>query len=61
MSRITVVTQTELNAVRAAGHSEAVIVEIITHVSMNILTNLIGKAAQVDIDFPKVSLQAEAA
>jgi len=28
---------------------------------MNILTNLIGKASRADIDFPKVSLQPEAA
>lgn len=54
------VTQAEFNAVREAGYGEAEIVEIITHVGMNILTNLIGKASQVDIDFPKVSLQAEA-
>jgi len=39
----------------------AEIVEIITHVGMNILTNLIGKASEVDIDFPKVSLQEKAA
>ncbi len=55
------VTQAEFNAVREAGYGDAEIVEIITHVGMNILTNLIGKASQVDIDFPKVSLQAEAA
>ncbi len=55
------ITQAELDAVRDAGYGEAEIVEIITHVGMNILTNLIGKASRVDIDFPKVSLQAEAA
>ena len=55
------VTQTEFNAVRDAGYSDAEIVEIITHVGMNILTNLIGKAARVEIDFPKVSLQDQAA
>ena len=55
------VTQAELDAVRQAGYSDAEIVEIITHVGMNILTNLIGKAARVDIDFPKVSLQLQAA
>jgi len=54
------VTQAELNAVREAGYSEAEIVEIITHVGMNILTNLIGKASHVDIDFPKVTLQEAA-
>ena len=55
------ITQAELDAVRDAGYGEAEIVEIITHVGMNILTNLFGKASRVDIDFPKVSLQAEAA
>jgi uncharacterized peroxidase-related enzyme len=55
------ITQAELDAVRQAGYNEADIVEIITHVGMNILTNLIGKAARVDIDFPKVSLQPQAA
>lgn len=55
------VTQAELDAVRGAGYGEAEIVEIITHVGMNMLTNLVGKAARVDIDFPKVSLQAAAA
>jgi len=55
------VTQSEFDAVRAAGYSDGEIVEIITHVGMNILTNLIGKATWVDIDFPKVSLKQEAA
>lgn len=55
------VTQAEFNAVRAAGYSDSDIVEIITHVGMNILTNLIGKATRVEIDFPKVSLTAVAA
>ena len=55
------VTRAEFEAVREAGYSDAEIVEIITHVAMNILTNLIGKATQVDIDFPKVALQAQAA
>jgi len=55
------VTQAEFYAVRGAGYGEAEIVEIITHVGMNILTNLIGKASQVENDFPKVSLQDKAA
>lgn len=49
-------TQSEFEAIRAAGYSDAEIVEIITHVGMNILTNLIGKALKVDIDFPKIEL-----
>ncbi len=55
------ITQAEFNDIRAAGYSDAEIVEIITHVGMNILTNLIGKASQVDIDFPKIALQQQAA
>jgi len=50
------VTTAELLDVRNAGYSESDIVEIITHVGMNILTNLLGKASRVDIDFPKVEL-----
>ena len=34
----------------------AEVVEIIALVALNIFTNLIGKATQVDIDFPRVSL-----
>ncbi len=55
------VTQAEFDAVREAGYSDAEIMEIITHVGMNILTNLIGKATRIDIDFPKISLQSRAA
>ena len=54
------VTTAELDEVRSAGYSEAEIVEIITHVGMNILTNLIGKASRVEIDFPKVDLKLAA-
>jgi uncharacterized peroxidase-related enzyme len=48
------ITDAELAEVRHAGYSDADIVEIITHVGMNVLTNILGKASQVDIDFPKV-------
>ena len=50
------VTTSELLAVRNAGYSESDIVEIITHVGMNVLTNILGKASQVEIEFPKVEL-----
>jgi len=53
-------TDAEFAAVRDAGHSDAEIVEIVTHVAMNIFTNLIGKATRVDIDFPEVQLGAAA-
>lgn len=54
------VTTAEFDAVRTAGHSDAEIVEIITHVAMNIFTNLLGKATQVDIDFPVIELKQAA-
>lgn len=54
------VTTAELADVRNAGYSDAEIVEIITHVGMNILTNIVGKASRVDIDFPKVELKLAA-
>ena len=54
------VTEGEFDAVRDAGHSDAEIVEIIGHVALNLFTNLIGKATQVAIDFPKVELDQTA-
>lgn len=51
------VTTAELVEMREAGYSESDIVEVITHVGMNILTNLLGKAGRIDIDFPKVELK----
>jgi len=51
------VTTAELLEVRNAGYNEAQIVEIITHVGLNILTNILGKASRVGIDFPTVQLK----
>jgi uncharacterized peroxidase-related enzyme len=53
-------SKAEFDAVRAAGHSDGEIIEIITHVAMNIFTNLLGKATQVEIDFPKIDLNKAA-
>ncbi len=54
------ITTAELIEMRDAGYSESDIVEVITHVGMNILTNMLGKAGRVDIDFPKVELKRAA-
>lgn len=54
------VTDAEFDAVRIAGHTDGEIVEIITHVAMNIFTNLLGKATQVEIDFPRIELKKAA-
>ena len=51
------VTTAELLEVRNAGYSDAEIVEIITHVGMNILTNILAKVSRVEIDFPRVELK----
>lgn len=55
------ITTAELIEAHEAGYTDADIVEIITHVGMNLLTNMIGKAGRIDIDFPKVALNAEPA
>lgn len=52
------ITTAELLEARTAGFNDAQIVEIITHVGLNLLTNMLGKASRVEIDFPKVSLAA---
>jgi uncharacterized peroxidase-related enzyme len=54
------VTNSEFEVVRQAGYDDAEIVEIIVHVGMNLLTNILGKASRVEIDFPKVQLQQAA-
>ena len=50
------VTTAEFDAARNAGLSDAEIVEVIAVVSLNIFTNILGKATRVEIDFPKASL-----
>jgi alkylhydroperoxidase family enzyme len=41
--------------VRGAGFSEGEIAEILAHVALNVFTNYFNVAADVEIDFPKVS------
>jgi uncharacterized peroxidase-related enzyme len=49
------VSEGDLAAVREAGFSDGEISEIIAHVALNVFTNYFNIAADVDIDFPKVS------
>jgi uncharacterized peroxidase-related enzyme len=51
----------DLNAVRAAGYSEAEIVEIVLHVALNTWTNYINEVGQTAIDFPVVAARKAAA
>jgi uncharacterized peroxidase-related enzyme len=50
------ITTAEFDAARSAGLSDGEIVEVISIVALNILTNILGKATRVEIDFPKVDL-----
>lgn len=54
------VSSAELLAVRHAGYGDAEIVEIVTHVGLNFLTNVLNSASQVEIDFPKVGVKLAA-
>lgn len=51
----------DLARARAAGLTDAAIVEIIGHVALNVLTNYFNRAAATQIDFPRVALHASAA
>ena len=44
-----------LQAVRAAGYSDAQVIEIVMHVALNTWTNYINEVAGTDIDFPAVA------
>ena len=48
------VSDEEVQAIKAAGYSEAEIAEIIAHVALNAFTNYFNKIAETEIDFPKV-------
>lgn len=49
------VADADVAAVKAAGYNDAQIVEIISHVSLNIFTNITNNVARTKIDFPVVS------
>jgi uncharacterized peroxidase-related enzyme len=49
------ISEADLAAARAAGFSDGEIAEILAHVALNVFTNYFNVAAQVDIDFPRVS------
>ena len=55
------VSDAALSAVRAAGFSDAEIMEIVTNVALNILTNYVNLVAQTVVDFPRDELAIGAA
>lgn len=51
------IADTDLQAVRDAGFSEAEIVEMIAHVGLNIFTNYFNHIAGTEVDFPLVNAE----
>jgi uncharacterized peroxidase-related enzyme len=51
------VADADVNAVRAAGYSDADIIDIVTVVAFNTFTNYFNEVVKTQIDFPLVSLQ----
>lgn len=49
------VSDDALAAVRAAGVSDAEVIETVAHVALNILTNYLNHVAQTTVDFPKAA------
>jgi uncharacterized peroxidase-related enzyme len=48
------VADDDVRAVRAAGYTDAQIIEIVQHVALNTWTNYINEVAKTEIDFPVV-------
>lgn len=55
------ITDTDLRDARAAGLSDSQIVEVVSHVALNIFTNYLNHVAATVVDFPAVSHQDVAA
>ncbi len=52
------VSDSDLQAVRAAGYSDSEIVEIVGHVALNTFTNYINEALGTEVDFPTANALA---
>ncbi len=50
------VSDDDMADVRAAGHDDGAIAEIVANVTANLFTNYLNHIAQTEIDFPKVDL-----
>jgi len=50
------VTDGDVASVKAAGFSDAELVEIVAHVALNTLTNLTNEVFGTEVDFPRVDL-----
>lgn len=54
------VSDADFDAVRAAGYSDAQIVEIVQHVALNVWTNYFNNVFQTEVDFPVVAARKAA-
>lgn len=52
------VSDADIKAAKTAGLSDAQVLEVVANVSLNLFTNFFNKVAGVDVDFPKVALNA---
>jgi uncharacterized peroxidase-related enzyme len=52
------VSDADIRDVKSAGYSDAQVIEIVTHVALNTLTNYVNEVAQTEIDFPVVTVKA---
>jgi len=48
-------SEADLRAVKAAGYTDAQLIEIVLHVALNTLTNYINETVKTEIDFPVVT------
>lgn len=54
------VSADDVVAVKAAGYTDAQVIEIVQHVALNTWTNYINEVAQTEIDFPVVDVRKAA-
>ncbi len=54
------VDDSDLQSLRAAGFSEGEVIEIVTHIGVNLFTNYFNHIAETDIDFPVVTTPQDA-
>lgn len=52
------VSDADFAAVRAAGYTDAQIIEIVQHVALNVWTNFFNNTFQTEIDFPLVTARS---
>ncbi|WP_299372013.1 peroxidase-related enzyme [uncultured Tateyamaria sp.] len=52
------VDEQDISTVRAAGYSDAEIIEIIGLIALNVLTNYVNEVFRTDIDFPAIDTAA---